>query len=103
MRIVRTVGQAFEVCHKFNLHKNSLEPNDERSDVSSSELLDVEQISEQQLSEDGGLLPVLASETPKKGKCVCVCVCAGAGLLERLITSLGRWPPRLRLRLVINK
>ncbi|XP_030570048.1 capon-like protein isoform X1 [Drosophila novamexicana] len=63
MRIVRTVGQAFEVCHKFNLHKNSLEPNDERSDVSSSELLDVEQISEQQLSEDGG---VLTSETPKK-------------------------------------
>ncbi|XP_017843375.2 capon-like protein isoform X2 [Drosophila busckii] len=60
MRIVRTVGQAFEVCHKFNLHKNSLEPNDERSDVSSSELLDVEQISEQQLSEDGG------RETPKK-------------------------------------
>ncbi|KAH8302143.1 hypothetical protein KR044_003286 [Drosophila immigrans] len=65
MRIVRTVGQAFEVCHKFNLHKNSLEPNDERSDVSSSELLDVEQISEQQLSDDGGLC-VLASETPKK-------------------------------------
>ncbi|XP_017955117.1 capon-like protein isoform X6 [Drosophila navojoa] len=63
MRIVRTVGQAFEVCHKFNLHKNSLEPNDERSDVSSSELLDVEQISEQQLSEGGG---VLTSETPKK-------------------------------------
>lgn len=68
MRIVRTVGQAFEVCHKFNLHKNSLEPNDERSDVSSSELLDVEQISEQQLSEDGG---VLTSETPKKGNCEC--------------------------------
>ncbi|XP_032593184.1 capon-like protein isoform X4 [Drosophila grimshawi] len=63
MRIVRTVGQAFEVCHKFNLHKNSLEPNDERSDVSSSELLDVEQISEQQLSEDGG---VITSDTPKK-------------------------------------
>jgi len=67
MRIVRTVGQAFEVCHKFNLHKNSLEPNDERSDVSSSELLDVEQISEQQLSDDGGLC-VVASDTPKKGK-----------------------------------
>jgi len=67
MRIVRTVGQAFEVCHKFNLHKNSLEPNDERSDVSSSELLDVEQISEQQLSDDGGLC-VVASDTSKKGK-----------------------------------
>ncbi|XP_023034683.1 uncharacterized protein LOC6639442 isoform X3 [Drosophila willistoni] len=66
MRIVRTVGQAFEVCHKFNLHKNSLEPNDERSDISSSELLDVEQISEQQqLSEDGGG-NADDNETPKK-------------------------------------
>ncbi|XP_030385652.1 capon-like protein isoform X2 [Scaptodrosophila lebanonensis] len=66
MRIVRTVGQAFEVCHKFNLHKNSLEPNDERSDVS-SELLDVEQISEQQqLSEDGGNNGTGGVDTPKK-------------------------------------
>ncbi|XP_002029898.2 capon-like protein isoform X2 [Drosophila sechellia] len=65
MRIVRTVGQAFEVCHKFNLHKNSLEPNDERSDISSSELLDVEQISEQQLSEDGERGGG-DNETPKK-------------------------------------
>jgi len=68
MRIVRTVGQAFEVCHKFNLHKNSLEPNDERSDISSSELLDVEQISEQQLSEDGERGGG-DNETPKKGEC----------------------------------
>ncbi|KAH8270415.1 hypothetical protein KR018_009835 [Drosophila ironensis] len=68
MRIVRTVGQAFEVCHKFNLHKNSLEPNDERSDISSSELLDVEQGSEQQLSEDGerGANRDGDNETPKK-------------------------------------
>ncbi|KRK00863.1 capon-like protein isoform X1 [Drosophila yakuba] len=66
MRIVRTVGQAFEVCHKFNLHKNSLEPNDERSDISSSELLDVEQISEQQLSEDGERGGGGDNETPKK-------------------------------------
>ncbi|KAH8286448.1 hypothetical protein KR054_009167 [Drosophila jambulina] len=65
MRIVRTVGQAFEVCHKFNLHKNSLEPNDERSDISSSELLDVEQVSEQQLSEDGDRNGG-DNETPKK-------------------------------------
>lgn len=67
MRIVRTVGQAFEVCHKFNLHKNSLEPNDERSDISSSELLDVEQVSEQQLSEDGERNGG-DNETPKKGE-----------------------------------
>lgn len=69
MRIVRTVGQAFEVCHKFNLHKNSLEPNDERSDISSSELLDVEQVSEQQLSEDGERGGAGDNETPKKGEC----------------------------------
>lgn len=55
MRIVRTVGQAFEVCHKFNIHKNSLDPAEDRSDASSSDMLEMESKSvDQQITDDDG-------------------------------------------------